>query len=308
MMMNEKIRIRLKAYDYRILDQSTTRDRRHRQAHGARVAGPIPLPTVNNRWTVNSLAPRGQEVARAVRDPHPQAAPRHLRAHPADGGRAHEAGPARGRGRRDQGVREGARQVAMAIEGIIGRKIGMTQVYAEDGRAIPATVIQAGPCVVVQRKTKAARTATHKNKKTGHTSTRQGRTATRRCSSAWSRTARSRRSPRPRPATSRDGRRPAAGEGAARVAHRRTATRPRSATRSRSRCSRPATPSTSSAPARARASRAWSSATTSAGARPRTARCSTARPAPSAPPPSPRVSRGCARPATWARTGSRSGT
>ena len=42
----------------------------------------------------------------------------------------------------------------MAIEGIIGRKIGMTQVYAEDGRAIPATVIQAGPCVVVQRKTK----------------------------------------------------------------------------------------------------------------------------------------------------------
>ena len=42
----------------------------------------------------------------------------------------------------------------MAIEGIIGRKIGMTQVYAEDGRAIPATVIQAGPCVVVQRKTR----------------------------------------------------------------------------------------------------------------------------------------------------------
>jgi large subunit ribosomal protein L3 len=30
----------------------------------------------------------------------------------------------------------------------------MTQVYAEDGRAIPVTVIQAGPCVVVQRKTK----------------------------------------------------------------------------------------------------------------------------------------------------------
>ena len=43
----------------------------------------------------------------------------------------------------------------MAIEGIIGRKVGMTQVYADDGRAIPATVIQAGPCVVVQRKSKA---------------------------------------------------------------------------------------------------------------------------------------------------------
>jgi len=43
----------------------------------------------------------------------------------------------------------------MASQGIIGKKIGMTQVYAEDGRAIPVTVIQAGPCVVVQRKSKA---------------------------------------------------------------------------------------------------------------------------------------------------------
>ena len=43
----------------------------------------------------------------------------------------------------------------MAVRGIIGKKIGMTQVYAEDGRAIPVTVIQAGPCVVVQRKSKA---------------------------------------------------------------------------------------------------------------------------------------------------------
>ena len=42
----------------------------------------------------------------------------------------------------------------MAVQGIIGRKVGMTQVYAEDGRAIPVTVIQAGPCVVVQRKSK----------------------------------------------------------------------------------------------------------------------------------------------------------
>jgi large subunit ribosomal protein L3 len=42
----------------------------------------------------------------------------------------------------------------MAVQGIIGRKVGMTQVYSEDGRAIPVTVIQAGPCVVVQRKSK----------------------------------------------------------------------------------------------------------------------------------------------------------
>ena len=43
----------------------------------------------------------------------------------------------------------------MSVQGIIGKKVGMTQVYAEDGRAYPVTVIQAGPCVVVQRKTTA---------------------------------------------------------------------------------------------------------------------------------------------------------
>jgi large subunit ribosomal protein L3 len=42
----------------------------------------------------------------------------------------------------------------MSVQGIIGRKVGMTQVYAEDGRAIPVTVIEAGPCVVTQRKSK----------------------------------------------------------------------------------------------------------------------------------------------------------
>ncbi|HEY3569459.1 MAG TPA: 50S ribosomal protein L3 [Thermoanaerobaculia bacterium] len=39
------------------------------------------------------------------------------------------------------------------MEGILGRKMGMTQIYVEDGTVIPVTVIQAGPCLVVQRKT-----------------------------------------------------------------------------------------------------------------------------------------------------------
>jgi large subunit ribosomal protein L3 len=38
------------------------------------------------------------------------------------------------------------------INGIIGRKVGMTQLFAEDGTVTPVTVIKAGPCVVVQRK------------------------------------------------------------------------------------------------------------------------------------------------------------
>ena len=41
------------------------------------------------------------------------------------------------------------------MEGIIGRKIGMTQVYDETGRRVTVTVIQAGPCPVVQVKTPA---------------------------------------------------------------------------------------------------------------------------------------------------------
>lgn len=38
-------------------------------------------------------------------------------------------------------------------KGILGKKIGMTQIFSEDGLAVPVTVIEAGPCVVVQRKT-----------------------------------------------------------------------------------------------------------------------------------------------------------
>jgi large subunit ribosomal protein L3 len=41
------------------------------------------------------------------------------------------------------------------VTGIIGKKIGMTQVFGQDGTATPGTVIQAGPCVVVQAKGKA---------------------------------------------------------------------------------------------------------------------------------------------------------
>lgn len=39
------------------------------------------------------------------------------------------------------------------VEGLIGRKVGMTQLFEEDGKVTPVTVIEAGPCVVVQRKT-----------------------------------------------------------------------------------------------------------------------------------------------------------
>ena len=43
----------------------------------------------------------------------------------------------------------------MAVTGIVGKKIGMTQVFDEKGDVHPITVLQAGPCVVTQLKTAA---------------------------------------------------------------------------------------------------------------------------------------------------------
>ena len=51
-MLHQKIRIRLKAYDHRILDQSATEIVSTAKRTGAVVAGPIPLPTVRNRYCV----------------------------------------------------------------------------------------------------------------------------------------------------------------------------------------------------------------------------------------------------------------
>jgi large subunit ribosomal protein L3 len=41
------------------------------------------------------------------------------------------------------------------MKGIIGKKLGMTQIFLEDGTRVPVTVVQAGPCFVVQKKTAA---------------------------------------------------------------------------------------------------------------------------------------------------------
>jgi small subunit ribosomal protein S10 len=51
-MENQRIRIRLKAYDHRILDQSAKEIVNTVQRTGARVSGPIPLPTKISRFTV----------------------------------------------------------------------------------------------------------------------------------------------------------------------------------------------------------------------------------------------------------------
>ena len=50
--VKRKIRIKLKAYDHRVLDQSTQEIVDTAKRTGARIAGPIPLPTIKNKWTV----------------------------------------------------------------------------------------------------------------------------------------------------------------------------------------------------------------------------------------------------------------
>jgi small subunit ribosomal protein S10 len=103
MRQGDKIRIRLKAYDHRILDQSTREIVDTAKRTGADVAGPIPLPTTINRWTV-------------LRSPHVDKKSREqfeMRTHKRlidileptpDTVDANEVGSAAGRGRRDQGV------------------------------------------------------------------------------------------------------------------------------------------------------------------------------------------------------------
>ena len=63
-MATQKIRIRLKAYDYKLLDQSAGEIVETAKRTGAKVAGPIPLPTRTNKYTVN----RSPHVDKKSRD------------------------------------------------------------------------------------------------------------------------------------------------------------------------------------------------------------------------------------------------
>ncbi|MEC8957542.1 MAG: 30S ribosomal protein S10 [Nitrospinota bacterium] len=51
-MSDQKIRIKLKAYDHKLLDWSVAEIVETTRRTGAKIVGPVPLPTVRNRWTV----------------------------------------------------------------------------------------------------------------------------------------------------------------------------------------------------------------------------------------------------------------
>jgi len=72
-MVNQNIRIRLKAFDHRVLDQSTSEIVNTAKRTGAQVRGPIPLPTRIERFTVNR-SPHIDKKSRLldIVDPTPQ--------------------------------------------------------------------------------------------------------------------------------------------------------------------------------------------------------------------------------------------
>ena len=76
-MNGQNIRIRLKAFDHRVLDASTREIVSTAKRTGANVRGPIPLPTRIERFTVNRSPHIDKKSPRAVRDAYTQAAARH---------------------------------------------------------------------------------------------------------------------------------------------------------------------------------------------------------------------------------------
>ena len=73
----QRIRIRLKGFDYRMLDQSAVEIVETAKRTGAKVAGPIPLPTKIEKFTVNRSTARRQKVDGPIRNAHPQAVARY---------------------------------------------------------------------------------------------------------------------------------------------------------------------------------------------------------------------------------------
>ncbi len=113
---DQKIRIRLKAYDHNLLDRSMKEIVETVRRTGARVTGPVLLPTMINRWTV-------------LRSPHVD------------------------KTSREQFEMRTHKRLLDILDPT--RKRGMTQVFGDDGSMIPVTVVEAGPCTVVAVRTKA---------------------------------------------------------------------------------------------------------------------------------------------------------
>ena len=152
-MNGQKIRIRLKAFDHRILDTSTREIVSTAKRTGAQVRGPIPLPTRIERFTVNRSPHVDKKSPRAVRDPDPQAAARHPRSDPADRRRFDEARPGGRRRCRNQALSGAGHGDHTMRSGVIAQKLGMTRIFTDAGEHVPVTVLKLDHCQVVAHRT-----------------------------------------------------------------------------------------------------------------------------------------------------------
>ncbi len=125
--MSQKIRIKLKSYDHNLVDKSAEKIVRTVKATGAIVSGPIPLPTHKRIFTVN----RSTFVNKKSREQFELSSYKRL----------------------IDIYSSTAKTVDALMPGLLGKKIGMTSVFSADGKNVPCTVIEAGPCVVTQVKT-----------------------------------------------------------------------------------------------------------------------------------------------------------
>ena len=123
--MSQKIRIKLKSYDYSLVDKSAEKIVKTVKATGAVVSGPIPLPTHKRIFTVN----RSTFVNKKSREQFELSSYKRL----------------------IDIYSSTAKTVEMP--GLLGKKIGMTSVFSAEGKNLPCTVIEVGPCVVTQIKT-----------------------------------------------------------------------------------------------------------------------------------------------------------
>ena len=121
--MSQKIRIKLKSYDHNLVDKSAEKIVRTVKATGAIVSGPIPLPTHKRIFTVN----RSTFVNKKSREQFELSSYKRL-----------------------IDIYSSTAKTVDAL--ILGKKIGMTSVFSADGKNVPCTVIEAGPCVVTQIK------------------------------------------------------------------------------------------------------------------------------------------------------------
>ena len=136
-MQSQNMRIRLKAFDFRVLDSSTQEIVNTAKRTGATVRGPIPLPNKIEKFTVlrgphvNKKSREQFEIRTHKRlldivDPTPQTVDALMKLDLAAGV--------------DVAIKPSGGDCMMR-SGIIAKKVGMTRLFREDGKPIPATVL-----------------------------------------------------------------------------------------------------------------------------------------------------------------------